>query len=82
MNPLLHFLLAMYAFTFSGSLRLQFLCRLLSRFPVALIVVSAYAFFFMYQSVFVMSLSLSVGDDVKIDGDVVVTAGDDVAVPV
>jgi hypothetical protein len=36
----------------------------------------------MYQSVFVMSLSLSVGDDVKIDGDVVVTAGDDVAVPV
>jgi hypothetical protein len=29
-----------------------------------------------------MSLYLLAGDDVKIDGDVVVTAGDDVAVPV
>jgi hypothetical protein len=29
-----------------------------------------------------MSLSLVVGDDVKIDGDAVLIAGDDVAVPV
>jgi hypothetical protein len=63
-------------------LRLQFLSRLLSLLPVALIVVSAYAFFFMYQSTFGMSLNLLGGDDVKIEGDAVLIAGDDVAVPV
>ena len=60
--------------------------------PVALIVVSAYAFFFMYQSVFGMLEYSFVGDgvffvsvgfsNVEIVGDAVALEGDDVAVPV
>jgi len=72
--PLLHFLFAIYPFTFSGSCRLQFFCRCLSLFPVALIVVSAYPFFFMNQRTLGIAYSLFVGDGVYLSGD-------DVAVP-
>jgi hypothetical protein len=44
---------------------------------VALIVVSSYAFFFIQSITFTM-----VGEAVKIEGDAVIIAGDDVAVPV
>jgi len=74
---------------------LQFLCRILSLLPVASIVVSAYPFFFMYQSVFGMLqysfVAENAGDAValEIDGfgnveivwDAVALRGDDVAVP-
>ena len=60
--------------------------------PVALIVVSAYAFFFMYHNVFGMLEYSFVGDavlfvsvgfsNVEIVGDAVALEGDDVAVPV
>jgi len=82
----------MKPFTSSGFSRLQYFCKCLNRFPVALIVVSAYAFFFMYHSVFGMLEYSFVGDDVlfenvgfsnvEIVGDAVALEGDDVAVPV
>ncbi len=61
----------MKALTFSGFSRLLFFARCLSRFPVYSMVLSAYAFFFMYQQV---ANTLSLGDAVKFGGD-------DVAVP-
>jgi len=64
----------MKPFTFSGSCRLQFLCKCLSLLPVDSMVVSAYAFFFMYHKTFGMLQCLLVGDGVLITGD-------DVAVP-
>lgn len=76
MYPLLQFLFAMNVFTLSGSAMKQFLCKCLSRFAVALIVDSSYAFLFIQSIVFMM-----VGDDVKIVGDVVKLVGDDDAVP-
>ena len=79
--PLLHCLFAMCPLTSSGSCRLQFLCRYLSLFPVALIVVSAYPFFFMYHRTFGMLRYWFVWDDAKIAGDAVALRGDDVAVP-
>lgn len=89
---LLHCLFAMKPFTSSGSFRLQCSFRCLNRFPVASIVVSAYAFFFMYHNVFGMLQYSFVGDavalencglgNVKIVGDAVALGGDDVAVPV
>ena len=71
----------MKPFTCSGPCRLQFFCRGLSFLPAALIVVSAYPFFFMYHRTFGM-LQCSFGwDDVEIVGDAVALMGDDVAVP-
>ena len=61
---LLAVLFPMKVLTFSGSSRLQFLCRCLSRFPTALVVVSAYAFLFMYRSTFGMLMSCFVWDGV------------------
>ena len=54
LKALLHCLFAMNPFTSSGFFRLQYFCRCLSLLPVASIVVSAYPFFFMYQSTFGM----------------------------
>jgi len=71
---LLHCLFAMYPFTSSGSFRFECFCRCLSLLPVALIVVSAYPFFFMYQRTFGILQCLLVGDGVAL-------LGDDVAVP-
>lgn len=64
----------MNPFTFSGSCRLQYFCRCRSLFAVDLIVVSAYAFFFMYHKTFGILQRLLVGDGVLITGS-------DVAVP-
>jgi len=61
----------MKALTFSGFSRLEFLSRCRSRLPVYVMVLSAYASFFMYQQV---SNTLFVGDGVFFRGD-------DVAVP-
>ena len=66
-----HCLFAMNPFTCSGFCRLQFFCRCLSLLPVASIVVSAYPFFFMYQSVFGMLQYSFDWDDVEIAGDAV-----------
>jgi len=52
--PFVHVLFPMKVLTFSGSSRLQFLCRLLSLFATALMVESAYAFFFMNSITFGM----------------------------
>ena len=71
----------MKPFTCSGFCRLQFFCRILSLFPVASVVVSAYPFFFMCQSVFGMLQYSFVWDDGEIAGDAVALRGDDVAVP-
>ena len=76
-----HRLFAIKPFTCSGSCRLQFLCRCLSLLTAALIVVSAYPFFFMYQSVFGMLQYWFVWDGVLLGGDAVALLGDDVAVP-
>ena len=67
--------------TSSGSCRLQFFCRYLSFLPTALIVVSAYPFFFMYHRTFGMLQYWFAWDDVEIVGDAVALMGDDVAVP-
>jgi len=58
----------MYVLTASGSVRSVCLARCLSRLPVAFMVVSSYAFFFMYHNV-------------EKVGDAVISVGDDVAVP-
>ena len=68
---LLHCFVTMNTLTCSGLFRLQFLFRCLSLFPVALTVLSAYAFFFMYQRVL---NTLLVRDGANL-------LGDDVAVP-
>ncbi len=79
--PLLDCLFAMKPFTCSGSCRLQFFCRCLSLLPVALIVVSAYPFFFMCQSVFGMLRYSFDWGNVEIVWDAVAVLGYDVAVP-
>ena len=86
--PLLHCLFAINPFTCSGSCKLQFLCRCLNLLPASLIVVSAYPFFFIYQSVFgmlqywfVWDAVEMVWDGVLLGGDAVALLGNDVAVP-
>ena len=71
MNPL----------TCSGLSRLQFRSKCLSLFPVALIVVSAYAFFFMYHRVSKILFVLEGVSNSLFVWDAVVLLGDDVAVP-
>ena len=51
----MHCLFAMKPFTSSGLFKLQCFCKCLSLLPVALIVVSAYAFFFIYHKTFGMA---------------------------
>ena len=91
----MHCLFAMCPLTSSGFCRLQFFCRYLSFLPVVSIVVFAYPFFFIYQSVFGMlqySFVAEIAGDavdsfvwvfgnVEIAGDAVASWGYDVAVP-